>query len=107
MNVKDFIVDAITQISQGISELKEKNEELGIIVNPNLQIGSSDKYVPTGNGHYNIQRFIQNVGFEISVVVTDETNGSGGGGVCVAGILGAGAKEENRTADKIKRFDAK
>lgn len=100
MNIKEFIVEAITQISQGISELKEKNDELGIIVNPNLQIGEKDKFVPTNKSSYHIQRYIQNVGFEISVVVTDEKNGSGGIGVCLAGIVGIGAKTEDKNTNE-------
>lgn len=97
MDIKDFIVDAITQIAEGIKDLQKDESELGIIVNPNLQIGSSDKrYVPTDPDHFKIDRYIQNVKFEIGVVVNNEQIGGGKGGLNVAAFkLGAGLEVKN------------
>lgn len=97
MDIKDFIVDALSQISEGIKELQLKENELGIIVNPNLQIGASGmRYVPTDPEHFNIDRYIQNVKFEIGVVVNNEQTGGGKGGINVATFkIGAGIDIKN------------
>lgn len=85
MDIKDFIVEAITQISMGVKEMQSKESELGIIINPSLQIGSSAKYyVPkAGRGHYPSERYIQDINFEIGVVVTNDQTGGGGIGVSI------------------------
>lgn len=85
MDIKEFIVDAITQITMGVKEMQSKENELGIIINPSLQIGSSDKcYVPKkGSGHYPSERYIQDINFEIGVVVTNDQTGVGGLGVSI------------------------
>lgn len=92
MDIKDFIVEAITQISMGVKEVQKKECELGIIINPSLQIGSSDKrYVPkAGSGHYPSERYIQDINFEIGVIVTNDQTGGGGLGVSVP-VLKIGA----------------
>ena len=85
MEIKDFIIEAITQISLGVKEMQSKESELGIIINPSLQIGSNDKrYVPkAGTGHYASERYIQDIKFEIGVVVTNDQTGGGGLGVSI------------------------
>lgn len=97
MDIKDFIVDALTQIAEGIKDLQRKENELGIIVNPYLQIGTSDKrYVPTDPEHYKIDRYIQDIGFEIGVVVNNEQTGGGRGGLNVAAFkIDAGTEIKN------------
>ena len=98
MDIKDFIIEAITQISLGVKEMQNKEIELGIIVNPNLQIGTNEKrYVPNKDiNHYGIKGYIQNINFEIGVIVTNEQNGGGGLGINVAAIkIGANGDVKN------------
>ena len=101
MDIKDFIVEAVTQIAQGVSELKEKNDELGIIVNPNIQVGEGTKwYVPQKKSSFHMDRQVQDVGFEISVTVVNEQNGGGKAGLSIAGFLEVGAGAGNRNAEE-------
>lgn len=101
MNIKDFIVEAITQISMGVKEMQSKESELGIIINPNLQIGSNGKrYVPKkGSGHYPSERYIQDINFEIGVVVTNDQTGGGGLGVSIP-VLKIGANVDVKNSEE-------
>ena len=44
MELKDFISNTIEQISLGIIEASKKCEQYGVIVNPNITIGSQGDY---------------------------------------------------------------
>ena len=61
MDIKEFVSEAIMQIAQGIKEASEKCQEnqLDVIVNPNVTIGSNNGVcIPKNPEQYHISRRI-------------------------------------------------
>ena len=83
MDIKEFVSEAIMQIAQGIKEASEKCQEnqLDVIVNPNVTIGSNNGAgIPKNPEKFQISRRIQKVDMDIAVTVQNTkergTNGS-------------------------------
>lgn len=89
MELKDFLKDTITQISEAISDLNNQDSEIKIIVNPtnNNSLGMINK-----NGCEYKQTSLH---FQIALTVIE--SGTSGGKVGVfTGWLGASAKSEQQ-----------
>ena len=96
MNLKDFIKNTISSISEAIVESQNELKDKGIIVNPEkTEIGKNGEKLLRSDGW----RYVQNLDFDILVGV-DEKQGTGGNGeLKVAGIfsIGVGINDENAT----------
>lgn len=94
MDLKDFIKNTITSISEAIIESQEELKGKGVIVNPEKMIisDSGEKHLRTDG-----KRYVQNLDFDVSVAVEDKKGGNGKGELKVAGILsvGGGTSEDN------------
>ena len=108
MELKDFIKNTISSISEAILESQEELKSKGVLINP-------ESYEVTQNG---IKRFsvlkiennrhLQTLEFDVLVGVESETGVKGGGRIKVAEILNIGADksktEINANQNRIK-FD--
>ena len=94
MELKDFIKEAIKDISEAITESNLELKDHGVIVNPRrVEIEKNDKsnlagYIvsPSKNPDPNFLRPVHMLSFDISVTATTKQNGKEGIGVNVAGI---------------------
>ncbi|MBE6292911.1 MAG: hypothetical protein E7091_10980 [Bacteroidales bacterium] len=71
MELKDFVSTTIKQIAEGINEAIKANNDYGMIVNPDVTIGSNGDYVIPTKGTYGFKRRIQNIEMEISLILED------------------------------------
>jgi hypothetical protein len=94
MELKDFIKEAIKDISEAITESNSELQDHGVIVNPRrVEIEENDKSNLLGyiisrskNSDPNFLRPVHMLSFDISVTATTKQNGKEGIGVNVAGI---------------------
>lgn len=92
MELKDFISTTIEQISLGVIEASEKCKEFGVIVNPNITIGSAGDFcLPKHPQTVNIQRRVQLLEMDVAVREEQSTEGTYNGkvGISVVNIGGA------------------
>lgn len=76
MNLKDFIKNTVSSISEAIIESQLELSEKGVIVNPEkAEIGKTGEKLLRSNGW----RYVQNLDFDILVAV-DDKQGTGGKG---------------------------
>ncbi len=106
MELKDFIKNTISSISEAILESQEELNSKGILVNP-------EKYEVTKNGDKRFNNFeqqnnrhLQTLEFDVLVGIESETGAIGGGRIKVAEILNVGADklktETNASQNRIK-----
>ena len=103
MDLKDYIKNTITAISEAIIESQEEFKSKGVIVNPEkVEIGKNGEKLLRSDGW----RYVQNLEFDILVSAEDSSGAKGSGGLKVAGLLNIGARLEETTnqqqANKIK-----
>lgn len=101
-----YIAETIKKISLGIQQASDDCKELGVIVNPNISIGTSnDSYIPLDSSHLNIQRRVQTLEMEICVSAIQETdtNAKLGIGIYELGIGGKhSSTHKNIGENKVK-----
>lgn len=96
MDLKDFIKNTISSISEAIIESQSDLKDKGIIVNPErTEIGKGGEKLLRSDGW----RYVQNLDFDILVGVDDKKGTGGKGELKVAGIfsIGGGIDDENLT----------
>lgn len=101
MDIKEFVSEAILQIAQGIKEASEKCQEnqLDVIVNPNVTIGSDNgACIPINPEQYKISRRIQMVDMDIAVTVQN-TKERGTNGSLSISVLGINGKRIGKSAN--------
>ncbi|MEC7264587.1 MAG: hypothetical protein VXW38_12675 [Bacteroidota bacterium] len=103
MDLKDYIKNTITAISEAIIESQEELSDKGVIVNPEkVEVGKNGEKLLRSDGW----RYVQNLEFDILVSAEDDSGSSGGGGLKVAGLLSIGAELQEsisqQQANKIK-----
>lgn len=107
MELKDFISNTIEQISLGIIDASKKCESHGVIVNPNITVGSNGDYsIPKSPEHVNIQRRVQIIDMDIAVNLTN-TEGSELGGKIGVSFLRVGRntiESKNTTHENRIKF---
>jgi hypothetical protein len=94
MELKDFIKEAIKDISEAIVECNDDLEVIGTIVNPkrvSVEKNAKDNLLgymtsPTDNPDPNFLRPVHMISFDVSVSTTTKKDGKEGIGVNVAGI---------------------
>lgn len=99
MDLKDFIKNTISSISEAIEESQEELKNKGIIVNPEkTETGKTGAKLLRSDGW----RYVQNLDFDILVGVDDKKGTSGKGQLMVAGILsiGGGVNDENKSVNQ-------
>ena len=104
MELKEFISDTISQISEGIIDAKTKCKKYGVIINPNVTIGSDGNFsIPKHPEHVTISRRVQLLDMDIAITVQDSTeNGANGKiGVSMLGI-GGGIKNSNANSQQSR-----
>jgi hypothetical protein len=71
MELKDFISSSIEQIVKGVMEAKVKCQELDVVINPDITIGSdNNQYIPI-KGTYSVSRRVQMIEMDISVAISE------------------------------------
>ena len=104
MDIKEFVSEAIMQIAQGIKEASEKCQEnqLDVIVNPNVTIGSNNGAgIPKNPEKFQISRRIQKVDMDIAVTVQN-TKERGTNGSLSISVLGIGGKRIGKSGHSCK-----
>lgn len=87
MNLKDFIKNTISSISEAILESQEELSEKRVIVNPEkVEIGKNGEKLLRSDGW----RYIQNLDFDILVAAEEGEGAKGGASLKVAGIISIG-----------------
>ena len=104
MELKDYIKQSITSISDAITEAQEELLEKGTFVNPkNLYPDTNKNYYL----HVDGGNLATNIDFEISVTVEERTNGEKSGGVDILKVVTAKAGQTNvnsqETINKLKK----
>ncbi len=103
MELKEFVKEALTQITEGVNEAQSSIRELGGYVNPAVRIGkaASQSHVSSLSDGQNIYT----VDFNIAISVAENTGTKADGKLSVASILtiggGASSSESNSTLSKI------
>ena len=103
MELKDYIKQSITSISEAITEAQEELIEKGTFVNPkNLYPDSNKNYYLHESGG----NIATNIDFEISVTVEEKNVGEKEGGVDILKVVSAKAGQTNsnshETINKLK-----
>ena len=103
MDLKDYIKNTITAISDAIIESQNELSDKGVIVNPEkVEVGKNGEKLLRSDGW----RYVQNLEFDILVSAEDDSGSSGGGGLKVAGVLSIGGElkesSSHQQANKIK-----
>lgn len=107
MELKDFISETIQQISIGVKDAMEKCSDLDVIVNPDVTIGGDgDYFILNDKNHISIQRRVQIIDMDISVVVTATTENKMGGkiGISMIGLGGETKGIENTSNTNRVKF---
>tara|TARA_R110002110_G_scaffold414041_2_gene642821 strand:- start:12 stop:401 length:390 start_codon:yes stop_codon:yes gene_type:complete len=98
MDLKEFIKNTISSISEAIIESQTELKDKGIIVNPEkMEIGKTGEKLLRSNGW----RYVQNLDFDILVGVDDKQGTDGKGELKVVGLfsIGGGINDENSTTN--------
>jgi hypothetical protein len=107
MELKDFISETIQQISLGVKDAMDKCAELDVLVNPDITTGENGNFcIPDSKYNVNIQRRVQIIDMDISVVVTATTENKMGGmiGISMIGIGGETKGIENTSNTNRVKF---
>lgn len=106
MELKDFISETIQQISLGVKDAMEKCQEMDVIVNPDITIGSDGDYYVPENKNVAMQRRVQVIDMDISVVVTASTESNIGGkiGISMLGVSGTSKEMDNTSNTNRVKF---
>lgn len=99
MDLKDFIKNTVSSISEAIKESQEDLKEDGVIINPEkMEIGKTGEKLLRSDGW----RYVQNLDFDIMVGVEDKEGTKGGGQLKVAGIvsIGGSLSDESHTQNQ-------
>lgn len=94
MDLKDFIKNTISSISEAILESQEELGEKGVIVNPEkTEVGKAGEKLLRSDGW----RYVQDLDFDVLIAVEDKQGDNLKGGLKVAGLLsvGGGISDEN------------
>lgn len=99
MELKNFIKNTISAISNAIIESQEELKDKGVIVNPEkVEIGKNGEKLLRSDGW----RYVQNLEFDVLVGVEDELNDIGKAELKVAGIfnIGGGISDKSMTQNQ-------
>ena len=103
MELKEFVKEALIQISEGVRDAQEPIREKGGYLNPAIRIGKSAEtsHISSLSDGQNIYT----VDFNIAISVTENTGTKADGKLTVASILNLGgsttSSESNSTLSKI------
>ena len=104
MELKDFISDTIEQISLGILTASEKCNQYGVIINPNITIGSSGDYcIPKHPESVSMQRRVQMIDMNIAVTIVESEEGKVEGKIGVSFIGIGGDSKEGKSVSNENR----
>jgi hypothetical protein len=101
MELKEFIEEVLTQITEGTISAQEKLHKKDAIVNPPLANGSTGRRYKIGN----TERAIEEVEFEVALTASSKEGNKKGIGVFFSGLSAGGNNEKeaaNIAATKIK-----
>lgn len=103
MDLKDFIKNTITSISEAILESQSELSEKRVIVNPEkVEIGKNGEKLLRSDGW----RYVQNLDFDIVIAAEEGEGAKGEAGLKVAGVISIGGdlseSSKQQQANKIK-----
>ena len=106
MELKDFISETIQQLSLGVKDAMEKCQEMDVIVNPDITIGSDGDYYVSEKKNVAMQRRVQVIDMDISIVVTSSAESNIGGkiGVSMLGVSGTSKEIDNTSNTNRVKF---
>lgn len=106
MELKDFISETIQQISLGVKDAMEKCQDMDVIVNPDITIGTDGDYYIPEKKNIAMQRRVQVIDMDISVVVTASTENNIGGkiGISMLGVSGTSKEMDNTSNTNRVKF---
>lgn len=102
MELREFVAQAISQITEGVVDAQKATEGNGAIVNPPLILNPNG--IPSLNYGDRKQYVSQTVSFDVKVYAETTTGGSGSGKISIACAslgLGGGTETKNSTASSI------
>ncbi len=92
MDLKEFILETISAITDATSELQKKYSDDDVIINPPSALSGKDVF-QTGSSNYTMRR-VQNISFDVAVTASSEKAGGGEAGIKVLSIeLGADGRK--------------
>ncbi|CAN5315140.1 hypothetical protein BH09BAC5_BH09BAC5_07620 [soil metagenome] len=103
MDLKTFIKNTITSISEALVEAQNELSSKGVIINPEkVEIGKNGEKLLRSDGW----RYVQNLDFDILVAVEEGEGAKGGAGLNVAGLISIGGElsesNKNQQSNRIK-----
>jgi hypothetical protein len=102
MELKEFITETLSQITEGVAAAQLRLKDTGVLINPE---GFSMEGGQIKKGYKNEYRQIQNIKMTIAVTVTEESDSKAGIGV-MASVFKAGKSigesEQNQTINRIE-----
>lgn len=105
MELKEFIIETLSQIIDGVSEVQEKYKGKDVLINPDNYTGTNGEYsLPPKSGCYVPSPKVQHINMDIALTVTE--NAGQKSGIGIAKIISAGISSEtnaqNSTVSKVK-----
>jgi hypothetical protein len=110
VELKDFIKEAIKDISEAISESNSELAEVGAVVNPkDVYTSGKDEdlygYLLQNDETDNMRRPVHSINFDVAVSSTSKKDGKEGIGVNVVGIKldkGKNQADENQASSRLQ-----
>jgi hypothetical protein len=110
VELKDFIKEAIKDISEAISETNAELDSVGAIINPEgVYTSGKDEelygYLAQNDENKNFRRPVHSINFDVAVSSTTKKDGKEGIGVSVVGIKldkGKNHADENNTSSRLQ-----
>lgn len=101
MDLKEFITETISAISDATSELQEKYSSQGILINPPSAQSGKEVYQP-GSSNYTFRR-VQNIAFDVAVAAGTEVGGQGKVGIRVLSLEISGEGGKQISTEQVSR----
>ena len=97
MDIKEFVKETLTQISDGICEANNlmKNNKSFVVASNFMNIGDKYKYNGYSYDKEGKTHLIRDVAFDIMVNVTNESNQGGKGSIEIVSLLKASVGSDN------------
>ncbi len=101
MDLKEFVVETISAITDATTQLQEKYEDDDVVINPPSAQSGEDVF-QVGSGNYTMRR-VQNISFDVAVSATSETAGKAGAGIKVLSAEIGASGGKTVSSEKVSR----
>lgn len=97
MELKEFIKQSLTQISQGVKESQDELKEYDAIIAPGKTLKNGEYYYVRNDSHGNQQ--VTEIKFKVGLTINESSGSKGGIGV-ISGIFNLGGKLESDNSNQ-------